>query len=346
MRRSLLGFALVGLTTVGLATGIAGMAGAQPNYPCAETNANLPNPYVQVPNWASPPRPFMPVNAVAADANNNLWLADRCETDDCVPVMQLGPDGKTLKNFGAGLFIEPHQVAVDNDGNVWIADAGVKDAKGYQVTKFSSDGRVLLKLGKPGQGERQSGLDIFDSPTGVAVASNGNVYISEGHGEARPNNSRIMVFTKDGQFIKTFATMGNGDGQLRSPHAIAFDSQDRLYVADRGNSRIVVFDRDGKFLAAWKQFGRPSGVAVDKNDMIYVIDSQSSNNQGAGNYNPGCARGIRVGSVKDGKVMYFIPPPVPADPKWQPPIGIAVDGNGTIYAASDDQMDIKKYVKK
>jgi hypothetical protein len=79
--------------------------------------------------------------------------------------------------------------------------------------------------------------------------------------------------------------------------------------------------------------------------MLYVIDSQSSDNQGANNYNPGCKRGIRVGSVKDGKVMYFIPPPVPPDPKMQPPIGIVVDGNGTVYAASDDQMDIKKYVK-
>jgi sugar lactone lactonase YvrE len=340
MRASLTGFAIVLV-----ATAAAGMASAQPSYPCTTTNDNLPNPYRLVANWASPPRPWMPVNAVAVDSNNNLWAADRCETDDCVPVIQLAPDGKTLKNFGAGLFVEPHQVAIDKDGNVWVADAGAKGAKGFQVTKFSPDGRVLLKLGKPGQGAGENGLDIFDSPTGVAVASTGDIYISEGHGEAKPNNSRIMVFTKDGKFIKTFGTLGSGDGQMRSPHAIAFDSQDRLYVADRGNSRIAVFDKDGKFLAAWKQFGRPSGVAVDRNDMLYVIDSQSSDNQGANNYNLGCKRGIRVGSVKDGKVMYFIPPPVPPDPKMQPPIGIVVDGNGTIYAASDDQMDIKKYVK-
>jgi DNA-binding beta-propeller fold protein YncE len=341
MRGTLSGLALVLFTT-----GAAGLAGAQPSYPCTETNDNLPNPYTQVLNWAAPPRPWMPVNAVTVDPNNNLWAVDRCETDDCVPVIQLGTDGKTLKNFGAGLFIEPHQVAIDKDGNVWVADASAKGAKGFQVTKLAPDGRVLLKLGKAGQGERQNGLDIFDSPTGVAVAGNGNIYISEGHGESRPNNSRIMVFTKDGQFINTFATYGSGDGQLRSPHAIAMDSQDRLFVADRGNSRIVVFDRDGKFLAAWKQFGRPSGVAVDRNDMLYVIDSQSSNNQGAANYNPGCQRGIRVGSAKDGKVMYFIPPPVPADPKMQPAIGIAVGPDGAIYAASDDQMDIKKYVRR
>ena len=214
-----------------------------------------------------------------------------------------------------------------------------------QVTKLGPDGRVLLKLGKPGQGAGQTGLDIFDSPTGVAVASNGDIYISEGHGETRANNSRIMVFTKDGKFIKTFGTRGTGDGQLRSPHALAFDSQDHLYVADRGNSRVVIFDKDGTFLAAWKQFGRPSGLAIDNNDMLYVVDSQSSDTPSAANYNPGCQRGIRIGSVKDGKVMYFIPPPVPPDPKMQPPIGIVVDGNGGIYAASDDQKDIKKYVK-
>jgi len=326
-------------------TAIAGMAHAQASYPCTQANTNLPNPYRQVENWASPPRPWNPVNAVAVDPQNNLWAVDRCETDACVPVIALDPDGKTVRNFGAGLFVEPHQAAIDKQGNLWVADATPKGNKGMQVTKLSPAGQVLLKLGKPGQGAGQKGLDIFDSPTGVAVASSGDVYISEGHGETNINNSRIMVFSKDGNFIKTFATRGSGDGQLASPHAIAFDSQDHLYVADRSNSRVVVFDKDGKFLAAWKQFGRPSGIAVDKSDMLYVADSQSSDAPGAVNYNPGCRRGIRIGSVKDGKVMYFIPPPVVPNPQMQPPIGIVVDGNGTIYAASDDQKDIKKYVK-
>jgi NHL repeat len=341
MRAKPTAFAIALLTTA-VATGVAG---AQSSYPCTETNANLPNPYRLVADWASPPRPWNPVNAVAVDRNDNLWAADRCETDDCVPVIELGPDGRTLKNFGTGLFVEPHQAAIDKDGNLWVADAGAKGAKGMQVTKLDPNGRVLLKLGKPGQGAGLSELDVFDSPTGVAVASNGDIYISEGHGEAKVNNSRVMVFTAAGKFIKTFGTRGSGDGQLFSPHALAFDSNDHLYVADRGNSRVVVFDKDGRFLAAWKQFGRPSGVAVDKNDLLYVIDSQSSDMPGAANYNPGCRRGIRIGSVKSGKVMYFIPPPVPPDPKMQPPIGIVVDGNGTIYAASDDQKDIKKYVK-
>jgi len=330
-------FAVAVFATTACVTG----AQAQSSYPCAN---DLPNPYRLVTNWATTPRGWAAINAITVDDKNNFWGVDRCEEAGCKSVFEIGPDGKTIRNFGTDLFVEPHQVAVDHDGNVWVADAAAKGAKGLQVTKLSPDGRVLLKLGKPGQGLGSAALDSFDSATGVAVASNGDIFIAQGHGE-NPNNSRILKFTKDGKFIKSFATYGAGDGQLRSPHAIAIDSQDRLYAADRSNSRVVVFDKEGKFLAAWKQFGRPSGIAVDKNDMLYVIESQSSDNKGAANYNPGCKRGIRVGSVKDGKVTAYIPPPTPADPKWQPAIGITVDQNGNIYAASDDQHNVVKWVK-
>ena len=215
-------------------------------------------------------------------------------------------------------------------------------AKGLQVTKLA-DGRVLLKLASRVRDRAARRWIVSIHRPSRGCQQWGHLYCP-GHGE-NPNNSRILKFTKDGKFIKTFATYGAGDGQLRSPHAIAIDRQDRLYAADRSNSRVVVFDKEGKFLAAWKQFGRPSGIAVDKNDMLYVIDSQSSDNQGAANYNPGCKRGIRVGSVKDGKVTAYIPPPPPADPKWQPAIGITVDQNGNIYAASDDQHNVVKWVR-
>jgi sugar lactone lactonase YvrE len=333
-----------GLKTIALAllatTGLAGAAYAQASYPCS---SDQPNPYHLVTNWAQMPRGWEQINAVTVDQNNNFWGVDRCEEAGCKSVFEIGPDGKTLKNFGADLFVEPHQAAVDRDGNLWVADATPKGAKGLQITKLSPDGRVLLKLGKPGEGKGSAALDVFDEPTGVAVASNGDVFIAQGHGE-KQNYSRIMKFTKDGKFIKTFGTFGEANGQIRSPHAIAVDSQDRLFVGDRSNSRIDVFDKDGKFLASWKQFGRPSGVAIDRNDMLYVIDSQSSDMPGD-RYNPGCKRGIRVGSVKDGKVLYYIPPPTPADPKWQPAIGVAVDRNGNIYAASDDQHNVVKWVK-
>jgi sugar lactone lactonase YvrE len=132
---------------------------------------------------------------------------------------------------------------------------------------------------------------------------------------------------------------------LKEPHAIVLDRQDRLFVADRNNGRVVIFDKDGKFIAAWKQFGRPSGLWVDQNDMLYTVDSQSTNDPKSSNYNGDCKMGIRVGSVKDGKVTAYIPPPPVSDPKLQPPEGIAVDSNGTIYAAAQQQSDVKKYVK-
>ena len=142
MRARPIGFAIALLTTA-IAVGVAR---AQSTYPCTDANGNLPNPYREVTDWAAPPRPWNPVNAVAVDRDNNLWAVDRCETDDCVPVIELGPDGRTLKNFGAGLFVEPHQAAIDQDGNLWVADAAAKGMKGMQVTKLGPDGRVLLKL--------------------------------------------------------------------------------------------------------------------------------------------------------------------------------------------------------
>ncbi len=129
--------------------------------------------------------------------------------------------------------------------------------------------------------------------------------------------------------LRTFASHGTGDGQLTEPHAVAVDAQDRIYVADRTGNRINVYDKDGKFLHSWKQFGRPSGVFVDKNGMIYVADSQSDEKT-----NPGCKMGIRIGSVKDGKVMYYIAPPAGTNDKTPPPEGIAVDSHGNIYAAA------------
>ena len=106
-----------------------------------------------------------------------------------------------------------------------------------------------------------------------------------------------------------------------------------------------LFDKDGKFIAAWKQFGRPSGLWVDQNDMLYTVDSQSSADPKSQNYNGDCKMGIRIGSTKVGKVTAYIPPPPVSDPKLQPPEGIAVDSHGTIYAAAQQQSDVKKYVK-
>jgi sugar lactone lactonase YvrE len=326
--------------------GIAAFAAAhaQASYSCAN---DAPNTYRLVTGWADTPRHWAHPLALDVDAHDNLWAFDRCEEAGCAastaaPVFQLSPSGKLIKNFGAGLFIYPHAIAADKDGNVWAVDGNVKDGRGNQVIKLGPDGKVLMRLGKAGQGIGSKALDTFDQPTGVAVASNGDIFVAEGHAPGL-GNSRIMKFTKDGKFIKTFATVGSGDGQLKEPHAIAIDSRDRLFVADRRNFRVVIFDKDGHFIAAWKQFGIPSGVAV-KNDLLYVADSQSSNDPKSAAYNA-CKPGIRIGSVKDGKVTAYIPPPPVADPNMPPAEGVAVDSHGVVYAAANQQNDVKKFVK-
>ena len=325
------------------ATAFVGVAQPQTS-PCVN---DAPNPYRLVNDWSQTPRPWASTNNVYVDANDNIWVFDRCEDKGCAgstvaPIWELSPAGKVLKNLGAGMFVFPHQVVPDRDGNVWVVDGRAQDGKGNQVLKLSPDGKVLMALGKAGQGGK--GLDVFDQPTSVAIAPDGDIFVGEGHAPTF-GNSRIMKFDRNGKFITTFGHLGSGDGEFRSPHVIVFDSQGRLFVADRSNSRVDIFDQDGKFLAAWKQFGRPSGIWIDKNDTLYVTDSESEDAPAKDTNNPGCKRGMRIGSAKTGKVDYYIPPPPVSDPKFPPPEGIAADSHGTIYAAAVQAKTVYKYVK-
>jgi sugar lactone lactonase YvrE len=309
---------------------------------------DAPNPYHMVNDWAHTPRPWAQTNNVFVDAKDNVWVFDRCQDGGCfgsnvAPIWELSPDGRVLKNFGGGAgFVFPHAVVPDRDGNIWVVDGQAKEGKGNQVTKFSPDGKVLMTLGKAGEGGK--GLDAFDQPTSLAIAPNGDIFVSEGHAPTF-GNSRIMKFDKNGKFIRTFGHLGTGNGELKGPHVLAFDSQGRLFVADRSNSRVVIFDREGGFIAAWKQFGRPSGIWIDKNDMLYVADSESEDAPGKDTHNPGCKRGVRVGSVKTGKVDYYIPPPPVSDPRYPPPEGVAADSHGNIYTAAVQAKSVYKYSK-
>jgi sugar lactone lactonase YvrE len=152
-----------------------------------------------------------------------------------------------------------------------------------------------------------------------------------------------VKFSKDGKFIKTWGKRGSAAGEFDTPHGLAFDSRGRLFVADRGNNRIQIFDQDGKFLEEWKQFSRPSGIYIDRNDVLYVADSESNSKT-----NPGWKRGIRIGSVKDGKVTAFIPDPEPDPEKviTSAAEGVAADAQGNVYGAEVGTRALKRYVKK
>ena len=301
------------------------------------------NPYRQGENWGRLPegRTFGNVIAVDVDRSGNVWVFERCGGDTCegsklAPILQFDASGKLLKSFGAGMFAFPHGFHVDRDGNIWATDGPGKSGKGYQVLKFSPEGKVLLTLGKAGIGGEAPGTFIY--PSAVVVAPNGDIFVADGHGA--DTNGRIMRFSRDGTFIKSWGQKGTGRGEFGGMHAIAMDSKGRLFVGDRGNSRIQIFDQDGRFLEEWKQFGRPSGMFIDANDTILVADSQSDQK-----VNPGFQKGIRIGSVRDGKVTMLIPVPGPQDTPTTTTEGVAADARSNVYGAEANSNNLRKYTR-
>jgi len=319
----------------------------------AQSVAN--NPYRAVHGWERLPegRKLGVASGIFPDHDGrHMWILDRCGANNCAgsdldPILKLDMDGNLVDSFGAGYLAWPHGFYVDREGNVWVTegapagdrrgDAGFKMGMGHQVFKFNPEGDVVMTLGTAGvPGE---GSNYFNGPSGVAVAPNGDIWIVDGH---RGGNNRLVRFSKDGKFIRA---LGGGvgsesaePGRFNDPHDIAIDAQGRIFVADRGNNRTQIFDQDGNFIAQWTQFGRPSGIFIDANDIIYVGDGMSN-----AQWNPGWERGIRIGDAKTGWVTSFIP-----DPEMDAGSGVeflAVDGQGNIYAGEVGRQRLVKYVR-
>jgi sugar lactone lactonase YvrE len=380
MQRSLTMFRATLLSSL-LASGAAAQANMAP------INSG-PNPYQTIEGWAKMPegRVWGSTSAVAIDRDGqSIWVAERCGANSCLtstldPILKFDPSGKLVKSFGAGLIGSPHGIFVDRENNVWAVDcsclggggrggrgaapaAGAAPAqpegppKGHQIYKFSPDGKLLMTLGKAGGGRN---AEYFTQPNAVLVAPNGDIFVAEGH-SSRPDangvppTARVYKFSKDGTLIKTWGQWGKGPDDFDQPHALAMDSRGRLFVGDRGNNRIKIFDQDGKLLDTWYQFSRPSGIYIDAKDDIYVADSES---QSVDRTRTDWLRGMRIGSAKDGKVLYFIPDPLKTCPQGTPSSpeapcasntsaaeGVAVDSKGVIYGAEVGPRALKRYVR-
>jgi sugar lactone lactonase YvrE len=318
---------------------------------------DLPNPYETVRNWGALPEGRMWGSTGAVNVGRDglsIWAIERCGSHSwqsaggsCAgstldPVLEFDAAGKLVRSFGGGMFVFPHGLHVDREGNIWVTDSRGPNAeeaakfpdargKGHTVVKFSPEGKVLLTLGKAGvPGDPPN---LLNEPCDVITMPNGDVLVAEGHSgqntKPRPDTvSRLSQFSQRGKFIRTWGRLGSGPGEFKTPHALAFDARGRLFVADRGNNRVQIFDEQGRHLESWSQFGRPSDVHIDANGIVYVADSESGPR-----YYPGWRRGVRIARAVDGKVTYLIHPHETDRPEGMSGEGVTVDAKGNVYSA-------------
>jgi hypothetical protein len=319
-----------------------------------------PNPptnrYREVPGFFKLPagRSMGSSSAVAGDSKGNIWVVDRCGANSCVdstldPVMEFDAHGNFVKAFGAGLLQFAHGIFIDAADHIWITDnvptGGGKGGKGQVVLEFDPSGKLLRTMGKVGMAG--DAPNLFTEPNAILIAPDGSIFVAEGHVSNYKGNPHILKFDANGKFIKQWGSSGTGPGQFGIPHCLAMDSAGRLYVGDRDSNRIQVFTQDGTFKGQFTQFSRPSGIVIDRNDTIYVTDSESKNKDGYGHH-PGWKRGVRIGSIKDGVVTDFIPDTNPdaESSSTSGGEGIWADGKGAVYVAEVGQKQVLKYVKR
>ena len=229
----------------------------------------------------------------------------------------VSPEGKLVKSFGDTKYRLAHGIRIDREGFIWASD----NADNF-IQKMSSDGKVLMTLGKAGTTGDNNSQEGFDGPADVFVATNGDIFVADGY-----RNSRVVQFSKDGKFIRKIGgAKGTEPGQFNVPHAVVVDSKGRIIVADAENSRVQVFDSTGKFLEQWTGFpAKPRGsMFITPDDTLYIshVDTES------------------ISIMKDGKIIDSI------TGLGLRPHGLTMDRQGNLYVTGPLTQQVKKIVRK
>ena len=212
---------------------------------------------------------FLEAIGVATDSQDRVYVFNRGEH----PIIVLGPEGNFLGSWGEGHFVRPHGIYIGPDDMLYLSDD-----RDHTVHKYTTDGERLLTLGTSGHPSdtgvqgwdyrtlTQVGLP-FNMPTNLALSPDGEIYVSDGYG-----NARIHKFSPEGELLFSFGESGSGPGQFQLPHGIGVDSQGVVFVADRENNRLQLFSSAGEFVEEWTDLVRPCDLFLDGKDNVFVAE--------------------------------------------------------------------------
>lgn len=296
--------------------------------------------YAVDPKWPQRPQGvnWGAVPGIAVDDKDNVYVVTRAKP----PVQVYDSSGKYLRGWGDDLFGTngSHHIEIDKQGNIWLADI-----TNHVIMQCTPEGKLLKKLGTPGE----AGVDDthFNKPTDMAITPDGEVFISDGYG-----NNRVVHYDRNGKFVKAWGKLGTGPGEFSIPHAIALDSQGRIYVADRNNARVQVFNKNGQFVEEWKNIVLPWGFWVTAQDEIWVTGSspmqwrETDTNAGIPPKDQ-----VFMKFATSGKLLELWTVPkgedkkeVPGDLNWVH--CLAVDSQGNIYAGDIQGQRAQKFVRQ
>ncbi len=225
--------------------------------------------YELVEGWEKLPQGWqLGQTAIVSDSHDRVYLFNRSDH----PLIVLDRDGNYLSSWGEGVLTDAHGMFIDADDNLYLP---VKDA--HIVLKYSSDGNLLMTMGtrdKPSDTGYTGtygdpilrGAGPFNKPSDVALSPTGDIYISDGYG-----NARVHKFTAEGKLLHSWGSPGfEAPGELHIPHGVWVHTDDRVFVADRENNRVQIFGPDGEFLSQWKDLARPCDIYIDSDETVYV----------------------------------------------------------------------------
>lgn len=207
--------------------------------------------------WGEPSEayPLQLISRIAVDSRGRVYAYQRAEP----PVIVYDSGGNVQAAWGEGRLADPHGMTITADDHVLLVD---RDA--HQILIFTADGEEIGAIGARHDPHFQA---PFNHPTDVAVAPDGEIYVSDGYG-----NSVVHRFAADGSHLATWGRPGSGPGEFTTPHAVAVDGRDRVLVADRENNRIQLFDRAGAYLDEWGDVYHPMDIYVDDRGLVFVTD--------------------------------------------------------------------------